>query len=197
MSVSRETKQRLDIYAQLLEKWNPKINLVAKSTLQHMWERHFEDSLQLSRLIPAHTEKLLDIGSGGGFPGLVIAIAAIESGNPQFTTLMESDQRKCAFLRTVLRETAAQGKVVTERIETAEPQKADVITARALADLSQLLAFSKRHLKPEGTALFLKGRNWRKELEEAEQRWNFEWNALESSTEEGAVLLEIKGISRD
>ncbi len=194
--VSRETMQRLETYAATLLKWNPKINLVSKSTIEDLWERHFEDSLQLVSHIKPDTRYLVDMGSGGGFPGLVISLVAEDTGTPARTTLIESDQRKSAFLRTVLRETSSKANILTGRIEEAPPQNADVVTARALADLSKLLSFADRHLAPNGTALFLKGKNWRKEIVEAEETWQFRWNAVESKTNPDAVLLEIGDIKR-
>ena len=195
-NVSRETIARLKQYEETLIKWNPKINLVAKSTIGSFWERHIEDSLQLFERIPAATERLVDMGSGGGFPGLVIAISSTETTNPATTTLIESDHRKVAFLRTVLRESETQAKLVTGRIETVEPTAADVLTARALANLSQLLKYSERHLAPNGRCLFLKGKNWREEVRLAQEAWQFRWNAVESKTNPEAVLLEIGEISR-
>ncbi|WP_439111677.1 16S rRNA (guanine(527)-N(7))-methyltransferase RsmG [Lentibacter sp.] len=196
LNVSRETLERLEIYAETLKKWNPRINLVAKSTIADLWSRHIQDSLQALALIPASTGHLVDMGSGGGFPGLVLAIAAAEHGYPSKVTMIESDQRKSAFLRTVLRETGVSGTVLTERIEVAEPQSADVVTARALADLALLLDYANIHLAPEGKAVFLKGRNWRSELAKAQESWHFEFNELQSETSEDAVLLEIKGLTR-
>ena len=195
-NVSRETQLRLERYAETLRKWNPKINLVSKSTLDDLWERHFEDSLQLVSHIKPDTGHLVDMGSGGGFPGLVVGLVAAETGNPSRTTLIESDQRKSAFLRTVLRETESKATILTERIEEAPPQNAEVLTARALADLSKLLSFSERHLAANGTALFLKGKNWREEIKTAQETWHFQWNAVESKTNPEAVLLEIGEISR-
>ncbi|RFP90816.1 16S rRNA (guanine(527)-N(7))-methyltransferase RsmG [Rhodobacteraceae bacterium 63075] len=196
MNVSRETSDKLEHYEATLRKWNPKINLVAKSTLADLRARHFEDSAQVFKRIPKETTRLVDLGSGGGFPGLVIAILAGERGYPLETVLIESDQRKSAFLRTVLREIETKATVITDRIEQAPPQNADIITARALADLPMLLAHCERHLNPEGRALFLKGRSWRSEVEDARKQWNFELDTIQSLTEPDAVLLEIEGAKR-
>lgn len=195
-AVSRETLAKLEIYAQTLKKWNPRINLVAKSTLADLWERHIVDSLQIMAHIPDGTHHIVDIGSGGGFPGLVLAIATSETDTETKVTMIESDQRKSVFLRTVLRETGVAAEVLTDRIEGAPPQNADLITARALADLTSLLGFAERHLKPEGVAIFLKGKNWRSELEIAQENWHFEWKEVTSQTSVEAVLLVIKGIHR-
>ena len=195
-AVSRETLAKLEIYAETLKKWNPRINLVAKSTLSDLWERHIEDSLQIMGHVPDGTHHIVDIGSGGGFPGLVLAIAASETDANINVTMIESDQRKSIFLRTVLRETGVSAEVLTKRIEQAPPQNADLITARALADLTSLLGFAERHLKPEGIAIFLKGKNWRSELEIAQENWHFEWKEVTSQTNVEAVLLVVKGINR-
>ncbi len=195
-NVSRETTERLEVYAETLRKWNPKINLVAKSTLDDLWDRHIADSLQLLARVKPSTQHLVDIGSGGGFPGLVVAIVAVELENPERTTLIESDQRKSAFLRTVLRETNARAEILNQRIEESPPQKADVLTARALADLTKLLGYADQHLASDGTALFLKGKSWREEIKAAQETWRFRWNAIESKTNAEAVLLEIGEITR-
>ena len=195
-SVSRETLAKLQVYADILIKWNPKINLVAKSTISDLWDRHIVDSLQIMRHIPESAQHIVDIGSGGGFPGLVLAIASAEAHPESLITMIESDQRKSAFLRTVLRETGVSATVLTERIEKAPAQSADVLTARALADLSMLLEFAEQHLKKEGTAFFLKGKNWRIELQKAQEVWQFDYEEVTSETNVEAVLLVIKGIER-
>ncbi|MDU8927979.1 16S rRNA (guanine(527)-N(7))-methyltransferase RsmG [Alisedimentitalea sp. MJ-SS2] len=196
LDVSRETFDRLRIYADLLEKWNPRINLVAKSTLLDLWQRHFLDSLQVFRLLDAAVPHWADLGSGGGFPGLIVAIAAAEAGNPAKTTLVESDQRKAAFLRTVLRETSVSAQVIAQRIKKVPPLRADVLSARALAELSTLLEFAHLHLADGGTCLFPKGRNWKSELQTAQKAWHFSFEAIPSQTDSEAVILKIKGIAR-
>ena len=196
LDVSRETFERLEIYAGLLRKWNPKINLVAKSTLEDLWTRHIVDSAQIFGLVQHPIDHWVDLGSGAGFPGLVVAIMAMESGSPADVTLIESDARKCAFLRTVLRETGATAKVLTKRIEAAPSQNANILSARALADLSTLLEYAERHLVPSGTALFHKGATWKKELPDAQEKWKFDHRVVTSTTEEGPVVLSIAGVAR-
>lgn len=196
LNVSRETSERLDIHARLLRKWTTSINLVARSTLDELWSRHFLDSAQLYRLAPHPVKHWADFGSGGGFPGLVIAILGMESASPARITLVESDTRKCAFLRNVIRETGAPVSVVNERIEKVEPLNADVISARALADLDKLLCFSERHLAPSGCALFPKGRSWREEVAKAETAWQFRYQVARSEVEPEAVILSVTGASR-
>lgn len=196
LNVSRETMGRLSQLAQLLEKWNSKINLVSPSTIQDLWNRHILDSAQIFELAGKKGGSWLDIGSGGGFPGLVVAILNEDAGRPWNVTMMESDIRKCTFLRTVLRETGVQAQVITARIEKAEPQGADIISARALADLDTLFDFSERHLHVSGQALFPKGVNWKKEVQVAENSWSFSAEAIKSETQEGAVILKVGEITR-
>lgn len=192
MNVSRETQAKLDIYLGLLKKWSPKINLVSSASLKDVARRHFEDSLQLVEFCPADAKTLVDLGSGGGFPGAVIAIAKPEL----LVTLIESDQRKATFLRTVSRETNVPFNVVTERIESADLQNADVVSARALAPLTDLLGFAEIHMAENGTALFLKGETWQNEIDDARKKWRFSFKAHTSETRPDAALLEIGELSR-
>ncbi|MEX5598223.1 16S rRNA (guanine(527)-N(7))-methyltransferase RsmG [Pseudophaeobacter sp. C1-32P7] len=195
LNVSRETLDRLKIFEQVLQKWNPKINLVSRNSLDDLWTRHIIDSVQVFRCVspPNHW---VDMGSGGGLPGVIVAIMAAEESPNTKVTLIESDQRKSAFLRTAARECGAKLTVISKRIEQADPQNADVLSARALADLSLLLEFSERHLSPTGTALFPKGANWKKEVDNARQRWRFDFEPITSLTEPDAVVLKIEGVAR-
>ncbi|WP_171124088.1 MULTISPECIES: 16S rRNA (guanine(527)-N(7))-methyltransferase RsmG [unclassified Ruegeria] len=195
LDVSRETFERLAKYVELVKRWNPKINLVSRNSLAEIWTRHIMDSVQVYRCAESF-RNWADLGSGGGFPGMVCAIMAIqENPNAQFT-LVESDQRKSAFLRTVARECGAKCSVVSKRIEIVNPLDADVLSARALADLTVLLSFCDRHLGSSGTALLPKGATWKKELEDARKEWNFQAEPITSLTEPQAVILKIKGVSR-
>lgn len=196
LDVSRETKIRLEIYAELLRKWNTKINLVSKNTIEDLWTRHFLDSAQIFALAPHPVQHWVDLGSGGGFPGLVIAIMGADQASPQNTTLVESDSRKCAFLRTVIRETGANANVLNERIESIPTLSADFLSARALGKLELLLSYADRHLAKSGIALFPKGANWEKELAEAQSKWNFDYRLAKSKTECGPVILKITGVTR-
>lgn len=196
LNVSRETFQRLEVYVALLEKWTPKINLISKATIPDIWSRHISDSVQVYRFGPQSFTHWLDLGSGGGMPGLIVAILAAEVSNDYMVSLVESDGRKAAFLRTVLRETGVRGQVLCERIENLPPQHADVVSARALADLSALLAYTERHLKSGGVALFSKGVSWQNEVEIARREWSFTLEALKSETEEGSMILRIGDITR-
>lgn len=193
--VSRETLAKLGLYAALLEKWNPKINLVSRSTIPDLWQRHIWDSAQIYPMAPAG-DLWLDIGSGAGFPGLVAAVLAVQFNPLQKFRLVESDQRKAAFLRTVIRELGLNATVDAKRVEELPAANADILSARALADLSILLTFADRHLSPTGTAIFLKGETWENEVEAARTLWHFECEKRTSQTDPNAAILLIKGIHR-
>ena len=194
MSVSRETEELFREYEAIARVWNPKINLVAPATLQDFRFRHIEDSLQLVDMIHRPTGKWVDIGSGGGLPGLVLAIA--HRNEPVAFTFVESDKRKCQFLRTVARELGLTNTcVISERIETLAPIGADVMSARALAALPLLLRFVERHLSSDGTALLMKGRSWRDEVKDAKDDWQFDLETFTSRTDPEAAILKISGVS--
>ena len=194
MIVSRETSERLCIYSELLQKWSPRINLVSPTSLEDAEKRHFSDSLQIASLCPENAKTWVDMGSGGGFPGAVVAIA-LENTDLE-VTLIESDQRKATFLRTVSRETDCKFTVIAERIENVRPQNADVVSARALSNLTDLFGFASRHMNTYGTALFHKGASWRSEVKEAENKWRFTCKAHKSKTNADAVILEIGDLAR-
>jgi 16S rRNA (guanine527-N7)-methyltransferase len=194
--VSRETLERLEIHDRLLRQWNPKMNLVSQSTLADSWSRHFADSAQLWRLRPASASTWLDLGAGAGFPGLVIAAVAADELPSLQVTLVESDQRKAAFLRTVIHAADLPAKVIDERIESLPPQAADVLSARALARLGDLLAFASKHRKPNGICLFPKGATVHKEIAEARSCWRFDPVIHPSQTDPRAAILEIGALDR-
>ena len=196
VDVSRETIQRLETYVSLLRKWNPKINLVSASSLQNTWTRHISDSAQILRIAPAKARTWADLGSGGGFPGAVVGIIAAELRPQLSMILVEADQRKSAFLRTVSRETGVPMEVVTQRIERLDPLTVDVISARALAPLPSLLRYAEWHLAPGGTVIFLKGAGAMQEVEKALETWRFDCESLPSQTDKDAVILKIGGIER-
>ena len=191
LDVSRETIEMLDLYAERLKQWNSKINLVSPKSLPDLWTRHFFDSAQLAGFADGATS-WGDLGSGGGFPGAVIAILRGASKN---TVLVEADQRKAAFLRTVSRETTGF-QVVNARIEETPPLDADVISARALAPLPLLLELIARHLKPEVRAILLKGKNAPHEVRDALEHWRFDCETYPSKTDPEAVILSIGDIAR-
>ncbi len=194
VDVSRETLRDLEHFEGLVRKWNPRINLVSKNTIEDLWHRHILDGLQLIGFLPSLPCHWVDLGSGGGFPGIVIAIAA-KSLNPNFRmTLVESDHRKAVFLRTAIRELNLTAKVETSRIKELASLQADVLTARALADLPILLSFADRHLKKDGVAVFPKGATWKKEVEAARAEWSFSCETTTSKTDQNAVVLSIGNI---
>ncbi len=195
LNVSRETIRRLEIFARLLGKWNNSINLVSSVSLADLWARHIADSIQVFRAAPG-ARQWLDLGSGGGFPGLIVAILAVDEAPDLMVSLIESDHRKAAFLRTAARESGADCQVISARIEKTPEKQADIVSARALADLTTLLEYAQRHLKSTGTALFPKGVGWKKELISARRQWRFHVDVIESQTKPGAVILKIKGAVR-
>ena len=195
LNVSRETYDALKVYQRLLEKWTTRINLISKSTREDVWARHICDSTQVMGLASKHAAHWIDIGSGGGLPGLVVAILAKEL-NPQLrVTLIESDQRKAVFLRTVVRELQLNAMVQAKRIEAVGPLKADVISARALADLNDLLRLTHPFMSKNTQCLFMKGRNWSKEVKEAEKSWQFQAERFISKTNHEAVILSVRNVT--
>ena len=192
-NVSRETIERLELYAQLVVKWQKAVNLVAKSTLNDLWHRHMADSAQLLSHAP-DVGRWLDLGSGGGFPGMVVAILRAESGHDG-VTLIESDQRKCAFLQDVRRQTGIAVEIVDQRIELAATHsivgQVDVVSARALAPMSGLLALAAGYLAADGICLFLKGRAVDDDLAKARKHWHFDCDLVASMTEPQARIAVI------
>lgn len=195
VNVSRETIARLEVFSALTEKWTPKINLIARSTVSNIWERHVIDSVQLYKFAPHTYRRWVDLGSGGGFPGIVMAIIGkTAQPNAEFV-LIESDQRKAAFLRTASRELDLAVNVIAQRIEIAQPQDADVVSARALTALSGLFPLTQRHLLADGTALFHKGRQSQQEVAEAQKNWSFDLEDYPSITDPEARILRIQRIN--
>jgi 16S rRNA (guanine527-N7)-methyltransferase len=195
--ISRETLDRLKTYAQLLVRWQKTINLVAPSTLGDLWHRHFADSAQLWRYRPPEARVWLDIGSGAGFPGLVLAILGTEAGATHHI-LIESDSRKAAFLREVGRETGITVDILGMRIENpqtcAKVSAVDCITARALAPLPRLLEMSAPYFSPSTLGLFLKGRDVAAEIEQAAESWRFAYELKPSVTDRDARVVLLKAL---
>ena len=190
MNVSRETAERLIRYGQLLTKWNRRLNLVSPDTIASLDTRHIADSEQLLRHAEADG-RWIDLGSGGGLPAVVIAILR---RNGRDMILIESDRRKCEFLRTARRELALEYEILPERIETASPGNAAIVSARALAPLPRLLELAVRH-GTEGTQyLFPKGQSWRSEIEAARKDWHFDVQTAPSETDPSAAILSIRNV---
>lgn len=192
--LSPETGRRLDLYVKLLEKWQPTINLVAPSTLREIWHRHVADSLQVGAALP-DARIWVDLGSGGGFPGLVTAIALADTPGAR-VHLIESDKRKAAFLRTVSRETGAPAEVHAARIEEVvrawRGPSPDAVSARALAPLSQLAAYAEPFLESGATGAFLKGESVEAELTGLSASHKFEIESIPSSIDQAGRLLIVR-----
>ena len=179
-------ESRLRAYESLVLRWSPKINLVSKSDLSEIWSRHIQDSLGLLPHIPPHITHATDLGSGAGFPGLVLAIAT----EIPFT-LIESDKRKAAFLTDAARELAAPVKVLSVRIEDAKTPPAPLVTARALAPLDKLLALAHPHLAPHGVALFPKGETAEQEIKTVESHWHMKLERCKNQNDPRGVILKV------
>jgi 16S rRNA (guanine527-N7)-methyltransferase len=195
--VSRETLERLETYEALLKQWQRTINLVASSTLSDIWHRHFADSAQLLDLAPPGAERWLDLGSGAGFPGLVLAILLAERGHGR-VTLIESDTRKAAFLAEIARRVGVAVDIRGTRIEKSATQAklgpVDVVTARALAPLPRLLELSAPYFSGPTMGLFLKGREVEAEVEAARQLWDFEPELRQSLTAISGRIVVIRAL---
>tara|TARA_R110002094_G_scaffold26875_2_gene39589 strand:- start:583 stop:1203 length:621 start_codon:yes stop_codon:yes gene_type:complete len=196
-NVSRETIVRLEAFAALAAKWNPRINLVARSTLADLWTRHIVDSAQIFQYAPVDARHWVDIGSGGGFPGIVVATMAADLCPEMQFTLIESDQRKATFLRTAARELKLNVVVLADRVELVAPQNADILSARALSSLQDLFPLISRHLAPHALSILPKGKSFAEEISAAQQNWRFELVAHPSMTEPDARILVVKDIARD
>lgn len=190
---SEQTAELLQAYVELIRKWNPAINVIARSTVDNIWHRHILDSAQLYRFLP-ETGLWLDMGSGGGLPGIVLACLSKVARPGVKIKLVEADQRKAVFLRECCRQLALLAEVHTGRIETLGPQNADVISARALASLSDLLSMAHPHLVKGGVCVFLKGEKSEEEVLAARQMWSFDLTRTPSKTSDGASILEIRNL---
>jgi 16S rRNA (guanine527-N7)-methyltransferase len=190
--VSRETLQRLEAYAALLLAWSARINLIGRATLGDLWRRHFLDSAQLLPLIPAGTRSLVDLGSGAGFPGLVLAIFGVPG-----VELIEADSRKAAFLREAARITETDVVIRGCRIEAVPPHVADVITARACAPLDWLLTLGERFIGPRTSCLFLKGERAAEELTAAGKAWTMTVSRYPSRADPGGSVLLLQQVVRE
>jgi 16S rRNA (guanine527-N7)-methyltransferase len=180
---------RLEAYAGLLVNWSARINLVGATTLGDLWRRHFLDSVQLLRHVPAGTQSLIDLGSGAGFPGLVLAIAGVAG-----VELVEADARKCAFLREAARITAAPVQIHNARIEAVAPHVVDVVTARGCAPLDRLLPLAQRFIGPGTVCLFPKGERAAQELTAARQAWTMDVTCHDSRTDPRGIILCLRRV---
>lgn len=194
-NVSPDAQVRLEQYHDLLLKWQAKINLVSPTTIPDAWERHFVDSVQLVQYLPASGQIMYDLGSGGGFPGLIMAIL-----RPELEVhLVESDGKKCAFLQTVSRETKTKVFIHNERIEkvvAATEAAPAIVSARALASLDQLLNYCKPWIKsrPDMTFLFPKGEQNQQEITVSREKWDFDLTEAVSKTDPKARILTLSHV---
>lgn len=187
-NVSRETIEKLNTYQALLIKWQKAINLVSPNSIPEAETRHFLDSAQLLPLLPSKPFKLVDMGCGAGFPGLVLAML-----RPDIDVhLVESDQRKCIFMQNVSRETNTPVTVHNQRIEETKIDQVDIVSARALSALDTLLSYASRFSPNE--MIFLKGEKYKKEIKEAEQNWGFEYETHKSLTDTKGAICHITNL---
>ncbi|MFL5235993.1 MAG: 16S rRNA (guanine(527)-N(7))-methyltransferase RsmG [Rhizomicrobium sp.] len=193
--VSRETLARLKAFVGTLADWNARHNLVSRGSLEHVWRRHVWDSAQLGRLVPASANNLVDLGSGAGFPGLVLAVLLRE--RPGFrAVLYESIRKKADFLDAAAKSAGAPVEIRCARIEEASTEMFDVVTARACAPLIKLVRYAQRFQGPGTTNLFLKGRDIEAELTEAHKYWKMCIVRHASRTDCSGTILEIRELNR-
>jgi 16S rRNA (guanine527-N7)-methyltransferase len=190
--VSRETLVRLKAYAGLLTDWNARHNLVSRNSLDDLWRRHFWDSAQLASLIPPNARSLADLGSGAGFPGLVLAEMLRDR---VAVTLFESIAKKCAFLQAAADRMKLDVTIQNRRMEAWEGPPFDVITARACAPLPKLLSYADKFTGPQTVCLFLKGQNLGAELTEAHKSWKMQARQIPSQTSVSGAILEVRELS--
>lgn len=192
LRLSPATTERLHTLVVELKRWNPAVNLVARSTLADAWTRHVLDSIQLLDHAPATARVWGDLGSGGGFPGLAVAITAAETHPDLRVVLIESDQRKAVFLRETARMLGVAVAVHGRRVEDVPPLCADVVSARALAPLPALWSLAYRHLAPGGVGLFLKGKGHMAELEQARAQAPIVAEVFSSRTSADGAIVRMR-----
>jgi 16S rRNA (guanine527-N7)-methyltransferase len=190
--VSRETLARLEAYAALLTRWSARINLIGRDTITDLWRRHILDSAQLRAFVPNRARSMIDLGSGAGLPGLVLAILGVPG-----VELIEADSRKCAFLREALRVTGAAALIRPCRIEAVPRHPVDIITARACAPLDRLVGLAEPFLGPDSECLFLKGERIEQELTIAREGWTMTVSACQSRSDPRGVVLRLQQVARE
>ena len=194
LNVSRETLKGFYEYKTLLSKWNEKINLVSENTLVDIWERHFLDSGQIIKHVEASGKRWVDVGSGAGFPGLVVALLLRDRKIDCNLVLVEKNPKKGFFLKEVIRKLNLSVEVVNDNIDTLEPLNADILTARAFSELNNLIEIAFRHRKKEGICLFLKGENYRIELDKTLNYWFFDYDIVDSLSSSSGKIIRVKKI---
>lgn len=196
LGVSDAGRQKLRQFEALVEKWTQKINLISRATVGQIWERHILDSARLCQVATPDLRRWVDMGSGGGFPGLVVAAVLQDRGQPCEIVLVESDARKATFLREASRQIGVLVTVQTERAENLAPQAASVVSARALTALDGLCGLAHRHLAADGICLFPKGERADEEIAAARKNWRFDLEAIENPDHKGASLLVLRNLHR-
>ncbi len=194
LNVSRETIKSFSEYETILSKWNQKINLVSPKTLADLWVRHFLDSGQIINHVDASGKKWVDVGAGAGFPGLVVALLLRDRKIDCDIVLVEKNTRKVFFLNEVIRKLNLNVKVVNNNVDTIEPLNADILTARAFSELKNLIELSVRHRKKRGVSLFLKGENYRLELDKTLNYWFFDYDIFDSLSNSSGKIIRVKKI---
>ncbi|MBQ8465464.1 MAG: 16S rRNA (guanine(527)-N(7))-methyltransferase RsmG [Alphaproteobacteria bacterium] len=190
MNVSRETITKLKAYEKSLKEWQNKFNLVSNNSLNDAWNRHFLDSLQLMEYIPDDAKTLLDLGSGAGFPAMVIAIASAQRLPDLKVSLVESVKKKTLYLNAVRDLCGVNVNIVNDRIENIDQQKVDVITSRAMCNLTDLLKYAYRFTTKKTTLIFPKGKSYQVELDNAKKYWHFDCKIKQNKIcSEGVILL--------
>lgn len=195
-SVGAATVARIEQFIELALKWNSAINLVGRSTAPQIWERHVIDSAQIFKCATQDQRVWLDLGSGGGFPGIIVAILADEIFPKLRVHLVESDKRKAVFLSESGRQLGLKLAVHAGRIQDLPPQQADVVSARALATLDDLCGYAVPHLKANGICAFPKGASAQEEIETARKTWSFQIDQVASITDSRASVLFLKDLKR-
>ena len=191
LHVSHETLERLKRYVEILLKWQRAINLISHRTVKDIWRRHILDCGQLKSQLPDTRGPMVDIGTGAGLPGLILSIL----GTPN-VYLVESDARKCAFLREAIRVTECDAMVLNTRVEEVKGLAATVVTARAVAPLNKLIELSQFVSTPHSHLIFLKGKDFKYELTRLEKKWNMKLTVLPSLSSPEGVILKMESLVR-
>lgn len=195
-NVSRETIKTLKNYEALVLEWNERFNLISKSSVDFIWDRHILDSLQLYEFLDDKAKSLYDFGSGAGFPAIVLAIIAKEKNPDLKITLIESIKKKAIFLNEVKNKLELNIEIINDRIENIDKTNIDIITSRAMASLDKLLEYSKPFCSKKTQLIFPKGIKWKEELLEAQKKWNFNYEVINSKTDESGHIFKISNLRR-
>ncbi len=193
-SLTDETMSKLDLYVSMLNEWQEKMNLVSRTTLPEVWERHILDSAQVFPFLSSEDKTILDMGSGAGFPALVLAV--MDEKKAFRIHLAESDGKKCQFLNAVIQACGLNAVVHNERLENMSLPSADVLTARALAPLEKLIRYARPFIGKKTRCIFLKGRKAPEEIQDAEKKWRFQYEKHSSLSSSEGQLLILSGIGK-